>query len=130
VNLDDDKLRLFGREFHPVKVIKRGGDLNTAKTADGAMVKRHESLYAGKEYGTVKCAPYDNQFIFVDPGWEKGIIGRSRFMCTCGSWAVIVGANVYKNDASPSTAKESTRAGQMLVCWAHATYQKHADGSS
>lgn len=69
----------------------------------------------------VICAPYDNHFIYEVPKRFK----RSWFaMCTCGSPAVIVGSDVYKEDASP------TKSGQMIVCLSHANTGKHATGDN
>ena len=124
------ELDIIKKEFHPVKILHRAGDLKSAVTADGEVVRRQEELYASPEYGMVKVAGYDNQFVFIDPGYEKGIVGRSKFMCSCGSLAVIVGANVYSKDASPSQAGDGGKSGQLLVCWMHASTGKHADGSS
>jgi hypothetical protein len=118
------------RDFHPVKIIRRSGDLKSAETSDHITVYRKKSFHCGGIYGIVKAAPYDNQFIFEDPGFKKGIIGRSQFMCTCGSWGVIVGSKAYQKDGSPTTKLESTNAGQMLVCWHHMTFGRHGDGSS
>ena len=114
------------KEFHPVKIIHHKGDLKSVTLEDGTVVKRQDQYYCGPEYGTVKTVQMDNHFIFEDPGYKKGIIGRSKFMCTCGSLGVIVGANVYAKDASPE--KGGTKPGQLIVCWHHATFGKHLTG--
>ena len=116
-------------ELNPVKILHFHGDLKSAETADGHTVTRKDGIYVDQEYGVVKCAPYDNHFIFRDPEFEKHV-GRWMLMCSCGSPAVIVGANVYRKDASPTTGDESTHPGQLIVCWYHQTYGKHSDGSS
>lgn len=108
-------------------IIKHKGDLDHAETADGYKVHRQEKIFF-KEHGYVKCAPYDNHFIYDDPMANK-IIGRWTPMCSCGSPAGIIGYNAYKSDASPTTRKESSVPGELLVCLAHAQYGKHADGS-
>lgn len=118
------------RDFHPVKIIKRLGDRKSAITEDNITVYRKPGLYTSQEFGVVKTAPYDNHFLFIDPGFERGVRGRSKLMCTCGSWAVIVGSKAYAKDASPSNKLESTHPGQMIVCWHHMSFGKHADGSS
>jgi hypothetical protein len=109
-------------------IIKHRGDLNHAETADGYKVHRKNKIYFS-EHGWIKCAPYDNHFIYDDPMAYK-IIGRWSPMCSCGSPAGIVGYNAYINDATPTNKKESTIAGEMLVCLAHAQYNRHADGSN
>jgi len=115
--------------MHVVTVIRHAGDLKSAKTADGIIVKREDKLWMGEEFGWVKCAPYSRHFLFLDPLFEKRI-GRWNPCCTCGGMAGIVGANVYAKDASPSTSQESTMPGAMIVCISHANTGKHADGSS
>jgi hypothetical protein len=96
--------------------------LNTPKEAvdlNGVHVHREEKIFVLELKGFVPTAPYDQHFIF-DSGSK--VKGQSPFLCTCGSIAVVVGSNVYLKDASP--------AGMLFVCWHHATYGKHADGSS
>jgi len=115
--------------FNPIKVIKIVGDLNKANTLDGTTVYRKESLWMGKRWGIVKCAPYDNHFIFDDPNFSKHK-GRWTPMCSCGSPAGVVGSNVYKNDASPTTRADSSNPGMMIVCLHHMQFGKHGDGSS
>jgi hypothetical protein len=109
-------------------ILKHRGDLDHAETVEGKKVHRQEKIWF-YDHGWVRCAPYDNHFIYDDPMAGK-IIGRWTPMCTCGSPAVIVGYNVYKDQASPSTKKESTVPGEMLVCFNHAQFGKHSDGSS
>ena len=109
-------------------IIKHRGDLNHAETVDGYKVHRKEKIYF-KEHGYVKCAPYNNHFLYDDPMANK-IIGRWTPMCSCGSPAAIIGYNAYAGDASPTTRKESTVPGELLVCLAHAQYGKHSDGST
>jgi hypothetical protein len=126
------------KNLHPVKVLKFTGDRKSGTTDTGKMVHRQKELYMGKEYGTVHCAEYSSNFIYHDPDfnpktgqWPKGekFVGRFTPLCSCGSFAVITGANPYREDRLPTNGKESTRAGQMLVCWHDATYGVHADGS-
>lgn len=101
-------------------IVRKVGDPMVATTSYGTVVHREEKLffpYAGwKRF--VTCAPYDNHFIFE----EKKHIGPTLW-CTCGSYAAIVGSNVYKQDAS------ATDTGELIVCWCHAALGRHADGS-
>ena len=107
-------------------IIKHYLSPNEGITVDGKKVFRKDKVFV-KEWGRfVVCAPYDNHFIYLD---ESNKMGRWFAMCTCGSPAVVVGANVYKKDASP-TSGSGIRPGEMLVCLHHAQYGKHADGSS
>lgn len=106
---------------------------NSAMTLDGKEVKREDKLWycdfddqQRPVWGTgrfISVATYDNHFIYIDPMWRR-IKGRSHYMCTCGAMGVIVGYNAYRKDASPSDT------GELFVCHVHATYGKHADGSS
>jgi hypothetical protein len=104
-------------------IIRSRNDLNTVETIDGVRVHRQESVYVDSDAyrGMVKCAPYDNHFIFIDPMWTK-IPGRWFAMCTCGSAAVMVGGKAYGHLGSPE--------GMMLVCYNHTSFNKHMDGSS
>ncbi len=112
----------------PPKIVRHVGDLNMVE-ADGKKFYRQEfiPMYMDgmdKPPVKVKCAPYDNHFIYKDMrrhSWTT--------FCTCGSPAVVVGFDVYKKDASAQ--------GAMLVCLFHASEREnpkysftHADGSS
>jgi hypothetical protein len=103
-----------------------------AITLDGYKVERQDKLFVLSMGEFVACPGYDNHFVYEDPLALKPIKdgGKPRwvFQCTCGSPAVIVGANAYKNDSSPIAG--STVAGKLLVCYHHARFHKHADGSS
>jgi hypothetical protein len=118
-----------------VAIIHHRNSPNSAVTADKKEVRREDKIWYA-EYDDegypitgrfIMCAPYDNHFVYEDPMW-KIIPGRWAHMCTCGSTAVIVGYNAYKKDASPST--EGTTKGEMFVCYYHAQFGKHADGST
>jgi len=92
-------------------IIHHRGDLNTV-TFDGKKFNRREYIFM-KDYGMVKCAPYDDHFLMYDAsrkGWTT--------WCTCGSFAVITGYDVYKRDASPQ--------GLLMLCMQHAQTGKHA----
>ena len=109
-------------------VIRQHNSANKAETLDGFIVHRKEQIFFNEVNSPrlVKCSPYDNHFIYEDP---SGKINRWNEMCTCGSFAVIVGYNVYKKDASPTTRAESSAPGEMFICWSHATTGRHAEGS-
>jgi len=94
---------------------------NSAITIDGKEVRRESKIWYA-EYDDegypingrfIACAPDDLHFVYIDPMWKK-IVGRWFAMCTCGSVAVIVGYNAYRQDSSPST--EGTNKGEMLMC--------------
>lgn len=119
------------KSVHSFSIINRYLSPNSAVTREGHVVKRENKIWLEDPSGYsrfVACAPYDNHYIYKDPEYDKGTVGKCATMCTCGSMAVIVGYNVYKQDASPAT--EGTVPGEMLICLQHATFGKHADGSS
>jgi len=83
------------------------GDAKKTITLKGRPVKREESLLVAEWTAFVKCAPYDNHFIYHDPTPQQ-----TAFMCTCGSAAVVV-------PPGPDG---------MFVCLHHATYGNHTTG--
>lgn len=85
-------------------IINQRGTPKQATTAKGKVIRRQEYFYA-EQYGMVKCADYDDHFIYENPE-----IGQSSFMCTCGSPGVI---------ANPDGGAK------MFVCLNHATYGFH-----
>ena len=104
-------------------IIHYAGEPVKAIDLHGHTVYRRDDLYLKDRGVLVRVAPYDNHFIY-----ETETEG-SAYMCTCGSPAVIVGADAYKADASPTTGFGIVQ-GELMVCLAHATNGVHADGSS
>ena len=100
-----------------IKVIRRAGELKTARLEDGKTVHRQLNIYI-PDIGLVNCAPYSNHFIFRhlfnNRGWT--------LFCTCSSPAAVFNYDAYKKDASNE--------GQLLLCMHHAQYNVHADGST
>ena len=77
----------------------------------------------------VATVDMDNHFVALNPHFDK-IRGSWFAYCSCGSPAVVVGYNAYKRGASVSSASEDGMvSGEMLVCYYHAQYGKHMDGS-
>lgn len=119
------------KSVHQFSIIKRYLSPNSAVTQDGHTVKREVKIWMEDPNGYnrfVATTPYDNHFIYKDPEYDLGRPGRCATMCSCGAMAVIVGYNVYRKDASPAT--DGTVPGELLICFNHATFGKHADGSS
>lgn len=102
-----------------MQIIKHLNTPTEAIDLNGIHVHREEKIYVRELEYFVPCAMYDNHFIYNSQSKKRGV---SPFMCTCGSIAVVIGSNVYEGQASPS--------GAMFVCWHHATFNKHSDGSS
>jgi hypothetical protein len=102
-------------------IIRYRGTPNKATTLLGFDVERVESIFVhGHPYNRfIPCAPYSDHFIYEVPPKYRG---TSAWMCTCGSYASIVGVSAYEQDASPS--------GLMLVCYLHATFGKHNNGGA
>lgn len=65
-------------------VIKHRGRVDKATTLNNKQVTRQDSLFVPEWRAMVKCAPYDEHFIYEADG-----IG-SPYMCTCGAPAVVV----------------------------------------
>lgn len=105
------------KKFH---FVTHTGELKSVTTLWGWKAYRSENLFIPEEGRFVRCAGYDNHFVYLVPEKFKG---TPSYLCTCGGFAVIVGYDVYRKDASKNS-------GGLMVCWHHATYGKHADGSS
>ncbi len=103
-------------------IIHHRGMQNSAVTLDGYKVERRDFVYI-KNHGKVRCAPYDNHFVYLDPKPVRfGEPERWFALCTCGSPAVIIGTKAYAHLGSPE--------GWMLVCHMHTMTGRHADGSA
>lgn len=72
---------------NPFTLIKHRGEPNRA-TFEGVTVTRQEKLFIQEWGGLVRCAPYDNHFIFEVPQTRKKM-GMSEYLCTCGSAAIV-----------------------------------------
>ncbi|MBT7009111.1 hypothetical protein HN960_01580 [Candidatus Peregrinibacteria bacterium] len=94
----------------PPNIIHHRGDLNRV-TSDGKEFVRQEHVFI-PSIGKVKCTPYDNHFVYRDArklGWV--------LFCTCGSPAVVVNYDAYKQHGSSQ--------GALLVCKHHTDNNKH-----
>lgn len=119
------------KAVHKFSIIKHYLSPNSAVTEEGHTVKRENKIWMQDPDGFgrfVECLPYTMHFIYKDPEFERGTIGKCATMCSCGSMAVITGYDVYKHQMSP--AMKSTNPGEVLVCYLHALTGVHADGSS
>lgn len=106
-----------------IKVVRHAGDLKSAYLEEDGTTVYRASYVDIPDMGRVTCAPYDNQFTFRHLFEKRGIVLRNwTLFCTCGSPSCVVGYDAYSKDASAGVP--------MLVCYHHATYGKHADGSS
>ena len=88
-----------------------------AITIDGYKVERVDQVWV-KNYGMVRCAPYSDHFVYLDPKpVRSGEPGRWFAMCTCGSPAIIIGTKAYSEYGSPS--------GWLLACKYHIDFGVH-----
>lgn len=85
-------------------IIHQHGDAKSADLGNGKTANREEQLLVPEWGAFVKCAPYDDHFIYA-----SNEPGGSAYQCTCGSVAVVV---------PPGPAG-------MFVCLFHATYGAH-----
>lgn len=99
-------------------VIRYRGDPKRATTLDGHNVYRADQIFCEEVGGFVPCASYSEHFIYKNPSKRPG---TSKYMCTCGSMAVIAGVSAYQGMASPQ--------GLMLVCYLHSTFGHHSNTS-
>lgn len=116
------------KSVHTFSIIHHFNSPNEAITLDGYLIYREDKLFFHQIGRFVRCAEYDTHFLYLDPLWKKGIVGRWSPMCTCGSAAVIVGYNAYKDDASPSNGGSDLVPGELIVCLSHAQTGRHSDG--
>lgn len=85
-------------------IIHQRGEPQEATTLHGQHVERQEYLWVPEWGQLVRCAPYDNHFVYATSQPEQ-----SAYMCTCGSPAVV-------------TLDDKAR---LFVCLFHATYGAH-----
>ncbi len=117
------------KAIHSFSIIHHFNSPNEAVTGDGYIVYREDKLYFPEIARFVRCAPYDNHFIYHDPLYNSKV-GRYTPMCTCGAMGWLVGYNAYKQDASSTNGGSGLVPGELLVCSVHAQAGHHADGSS
>lgn len=88
------------------EIIHHRGEPQTAETPQGVVVERQEALWVPEWGALVKCAPYDDHFVYANPDTSAE---SSAYMCTCGSAAVVVPPGPLG----------------LFVCLFHATYGSH-----
>lgn len=103
-----------------IHMIRHRGMPNKAQLPDGTWVERQEGLFVPEKQGFIRCAPYDDHFIYEIPKHVLNFYPGPIYRCTCGSLAIFAGNNGYLLDASPQ--------GLMFLCHLHATTGKHATG--
>ena len=99
------------KEAKAPNIIHHRGDLNKV-TSDGKEFTRQEYIIIPTMGQKVKCTPYDNHFVYRDArklGWV--------LFCTCGSPAVVINYDAYKNHGSSQ--------GALLACKAQIDTNEH-----
>ena len=99
-------------------IVRQINSPTKATLFDGTIVYRKEKIFVPEYGGEVKCAPYDNHFVFAVPRRIKG----PAYLCSCGGMAHFIGSKDYAHLSSPE--------GLMLTCMAHTSTGKHVGGSS
>lgn len=99
-------------------IIRHRGTPHEAQLPDGTTVHGKEHIFV-PEYGLIKCAPYNDNFIYEMPA---KFINAPSYACSCGSFACITGISGYGQDGSPQ--------GLLFVCHQHATYGVHFNTQS
>lgn len=69
-------------------IIGHKGTPNEALTEKGIKVTRQETLYVEEWQAFVKCADYDNHFLYRNP---DEITPGPAYLCTCGGPAMVRG---------------------------------------
>ena len=122
-----NNVNFFGDKH--LKVVRVVGDLQKAYLEeDWTTVYRSKEItipaFESTPKQIIKCAPMDNHFIFRHVYKKNGKPTRGwTLWCTCGGPAVITDYRGYYHN-------NSTDNGQLLICYHHAMYGKHMDGSN
>lgn len=109
-----------------ISIVRVAGKARKATLPNGEVYHRPENdiIFLPTLGRNVKAAEYDNHFCYYR---ENAPVHSNLLMCTCGSFAGVVGYDAYRADASPSSGGQVP--GEMIVCFIHANTQRHADGS-
>lgn len=68
-------------------IVKHAGEVKQITLENGTVIERQEALFVDAWGVMVKCAPYDNHFIYRNPDTSEG---SSAFLCTCGNPGIVV----------------------------------------
>lgn len=100
------------------QVIKHWNDPNNAITLNGLPVRREKEIFLRSRQARIPTLPQSMHFCFVDTTVPRG----TTLFCTCGSPAVIVGYEAYKN-------MNSYIGSEVIACHYLVQYGVHSDGS-
>lgn len=105
---------LQSKDYGCFNIIHHSGFPMEATTIDGIKVFREDEIFVPEWQETVRCAQYDDHFVYEEPTHGYG---KWSYMCTCGSPAVIVERAAYRHD--------SALTGKLLICYFHRIFGKH-----
>ena len=88
-------------------IIHHKGMVKQAVLENGAIVTREEELFIPEWGAFVKCASYEEHFIFENPDKNEG---APAYVCTCGGVAMVRGAG----------------SAGLFVCMIHENYGNHS----
>jgi len=66
-------------------IIRHAGEQRKAVSLNGDPVVRKDAFFISDWLAFVKCAPYDNHFLY-----ENNHVDQPAYLCTCGSAAGVV----------------------------------------
>jgi len=100
-------------------IVRQVGKPKEFTLPNGKKIVAKDKIWIPEYRRFVPCSPYDNHTIY-ETGYTSP--GSPPYLCTCGSVAVIVGYDAYKQDASAQ--------GLMFVCLFHAQNGRHTNTSN
>lgn len=99
----------------PTILIRKGGRPMEATDHAGRRVYRKDRIYLKTHQAWYDVLDYDNHFVYESKDYGSSV------MCTCGSTAIVVNYEHYK--------QYSSYRGLMIVCASQIQNGVHADGS-
>ena len=102
----------------PNNIIRNHNDPNNAVTLGGIAVRREEKIFLPSYRQWFPVLPTSMHFCFRDASHARGI----TLFCTCGSFAIVVGYEAYKD-------LNSYIGNEVIACHSYIQNRIHSDGS-
>lgn len=99
----------------PAILIRKGGRPMEATDHNGRKIYRKDRIFLKSHQAWYETLDFDNHFVYESP--DRG----SSIMCTCGSTAVVVNYEYYR--------QYSSYKGPIIACSHYIQHGVHADGS-
>lgn len=99
-------------------IIRRAGDARDTRTLNGREVRRQDSIYLKSHNAVIPVLQTSMHFCYHDGSRPRG----TTLFCTCGSPAIVVGYEAYRN-------LNSYIGNEVIACHSYIQYGKHSDGS-